>query len=278
MLFGVVGILILSPDSLILRLIDCDNNALLSMRGIFLAIASGCLIAIFPALRRGFRLWPVMAYAAVFTLGFCFFPLSIKHTHVANVLVIIATTPLIAAIGAYFFLHEKTSKATWITAGITAGGVALIFSNNLSGGGLLGNLLAFGSSLSLAINSIIVRRYQSVPIFTGLFIGGLLGGLAFAGIADWQTVDTLDWGLGALNGGVITAVAFMLIIAASRRLPPAEVNLLFLLETVLGPLWVWLVLSEVPPITTFLAAAIILPALAIHAFWSLRSARPVSSV
>lgn len=269
LLFGVIGIVILSPDSLILRLIDCDTAALIALRCIFIALAAGVCVLVSPVLRQGFAWRPTLLYAVAFAGGLVLFPLAIEHTHVANVLVILAVAPLLAAVGSRIFLGEKTATATWVAAAVVSLGVALIFSADF-GGGLLGNLFALGTAFELAAGSIIIRRWRQTGFAPAVVLGGALGALAFVGFADWATVDAWDFSLTALNGTFIMTVSFMLIIAASKRLPPAEVNLLFLLETVLGPLWVWLALGEAPPLTTFAAAGLIIPALATHAVWMRR--------
>ena len=270
-LLGLVGIFILAPDSLVLRLVDCDDNAVIAIRAVFLALVAAAMVLFFPALRRGFRWRPILLYSFFFAAGLVSFPLSISNTHVANTLVIITITPILAAIGAHFFLHEKTETATWITAIVIFVGIGIIFSGSLSGGYLYGDALALGTAVTLAGGALVVRKNQDVSIYPGLVFGSLLAAMVASPWSDWQTVDTRDFALLALNGGGIGALSFLLIVAAARLLPPAELGLLFLLETLLGPLWVWIVLNEVPPLATLAAGALILATLTIY---SLRQGKP----
>ena len=272
LLLGVFGVAVISPDSLLVRLMSGDINAILTLRGVGVALAMAVFLCCFPALRRGFRWWPVLLYGFFFSAGSATFALSVMHTYVANTLVIITLAPIIAAIVAHFVLHEATSRFTWVCALSVFLGVLVIFSGSLERGGWLGDLMALVTAITLACNSVIVRRYPDVAMFPGIFFGGLMAVVCFVGFADWQDIDALDVSLAMVNGGVVIAISIMLIAAASKYLPPAEVNLLFLLEMVLAPLWVWLLLDEVPPLSTFAIGALILPVLLVHGWWSLRQA------
>lgn len=267
-LVGLIGIVVLSPDSLLLRLVDCGDAAVVFIRAAFLALVASTACALLPALRRGFQRRPILLYAVFSAFGLASFPLSIAHTHVANVLVIIAATPIIAAVGARWILREKTATATWLAAGVIFFGVIVIFADGLDGDGLVGDLLALFAAVTLAANSIIVRKNPTVSFFPGLAVGGFFVAVASVVFVEWDGVGVRDVFILAVNGGVISVLAFFLIIVASRLLPPAEVGLLFLLETVLAPFWVWLVLAETPPPATFFAGALILTALAGHAIWT----------
>ena len=270
---GALGVLLISPDSLILRLIDCDDYAVVVVRALMMAVVIAVLIILFPRLRRGFRWRPLIHYGLWVGLGIFCFPLSIKNTHVANTLVILAVAPILAAVGAWIFLNERISRPTWAAAAAVGLGVGVIFADKVSGSGLLGDFLALITALSLAACSIIIRKNQDIAFVPGLIIGAVLSALLFLPFADWTTVDRQDalWML--VNGAVIMPFSYLLITAASRLLLPPEVNLLFLLETALGPLWVWLVLTEAPPVNTMLAGALVIGIVLLHSAWVLRRLR-----
>lgn len=270
---GALGVLLISPDSLILRLIDCDDYAVVVVRALMMAVVIAVLIVFFPRLRRGFRWRPLLHYGLWVGLGIFCFPLSIKNTHVANTLVILAVAPILAAVGAWIFLNERISRPTWAAAAAVGLGVGVIFADKVSGSGLLGDFLALITALSLAACSIIIRKNQDIAFVPGLIIGAVLSALLFLPFADWATVDRQDalWML--VNGAVIMPFSYLLITAASRLLLPPEVNLLFLLETALGPLWVWLVLAEEPPVNTMLAGALVIGIVLLHSIRTLRRLR-----
>lgn len=267
---GLAGIIVLSPDALLLRLAQTDYFVIAVLRALFSALALSLAIFLLPALRRGFLWKPVCIYGACYALGLMCFPLSIKYTYTANTLVIISIAPLLAAIGAYWVLGERTRPVTLVAAAVIFVGLVIIFSANIGGAGWVGDLLALLVAISLAATSITVRRYASIAIYPGLVVGCLLVVILMSGFADWRQVSARDVGILAVNGVLVISLAFALILTAARGLPPAELNLIFLLETLLGPFWVWLVLEEVPPLATVAAGVLIAAVLACHALWLLK--------
>ena len=268
-MLGAAGVAVLSPDALMVRLFDGDNFALAAGRGLALAVFAGILTAALPTLRRGFRWRPIAIYGAIYAAGLVSFPMSIRHTHVANTVVILAIAPLLSAVGARWFLGEKIAAATWIACAAAAVGIGIVFAPQLAAGGGLGNWLALLTALSLAGCAIVIRANPTVSFAPGLTVAGFLCFAAYAPFANWQ-LPTADITL-LIGNGALVLVAFLMIMAASHRLPPPEINLLFLLESVLAPLWVWLALSEKPPAATVLGGVFILVVLALHSAAALRS-------
>lgn len=268
LILGATGILLISPDALLLRLADCDDNAVVAIRSACMAFFLSLAVLALPSLRRGFRWQPVLLYGLFSVLALACFPLSIKNTHVANTLVIMAAAPILAAIGAYIFLREKTAGATWTAAAVIFIGIGILFSGTLESGGFAGDIMALLVAAGLAGGALIIRRHRQTPVYAGLIISTIITAAIFSTIADWQTVDGNDIQLLIFDGGLV-AGAFSLVIAAARHMPPAEVNLLFLLETLLAPLWVWLVIGEQPPAVTLAAGSLIIAVLAVHGFWTL---------
>ncbi len=262
LILGVSGVCVLSPDALLLRLFGGDDFALAAGRGIALAALAGILIAMAPALRRDFVWRPAAIYGAIYAVGLVSFSMSVRHTHVANTVVILAVAPLLSAVGAKWFLRETISARTWTACAVSAGGLSLVFAPQLAAGGGFGDALALLTALSLAGCAIFIRRHPNVNLFPGLAFAGLFVAVLYAPFAEWNLAAN-DFGLLAANGAVV-AFAFLGIMAASRRLSPPEVNLLFLLETALAPLWVWLALGEVPPAATVAAGVLIAAVLAWH--------------
>ena len=272
LLLGLIGIIVLSPDSLLLRLFSGDDLTITAGRASAMAVVLAVMLLLVAKLRAGFRWWPVLLYAAVYALGLICFPLSIRHTFVANTLVILATSSFWAAIGGRIFLGEIVPRRTWLASIAAAVGVALVFAPQTTSGGLFGDILALGVAFSLAGSAIIIRRYPQTNMFPGLCVAAAAVALLFLPFADWR-LPPRDFVIIAANGGVIVPLAFVCIIAASRRLPPAEINLLFLLETVLAPLWVWLVLAERPPPASLLGGGLIVIVLTAHSLATLRALR-----
>ena len=269
---GITGVIILSPDSLLLRWFEGDVYTLIVGRGLSMAGLAALAMLFFPILRRGFVLTPGIIYGVVYALGLITFPLSIHHTHVANTVVILAVAPLVSAVGAKLFLKEKIATKTWVACLAAAGGLALVFAPQLAGGGGLGELMALITVVSLAACAILIRHYSQVNLTPGLIIGGLVTAALPSPFIDGEALRQ-GAGLVLINGAVVLA-AFLFVMSASRRLSPPEVNLLFLLETALAPLWVWLALSEKPPLPTVFAGVFIAVVLVWYSSALLRDSKP----
>jgi drug/metabolite transporter (DMT)-like permease len=223
---------------------------------------------------RAFRGPGIIAYGVWFAAGLACFPLSIQFTFGANTLIILASSPLLAAVGARIFLGEPIAKRTWIAAFAALGGVALIFSGGGDSAGkfaaadtvLIGNLLALASAAAIAGASIVARRHHSADTIPGIALGAALAALVFAPFAEWTTLfdSGFDLALIIANGALIVPLSFALINLASRILPPPEVGLIFLLEMALGPLWLALGANEIPPPPTIAAGALMALIFAAH--------------
>lgn len=262
LLLGVGGVCILSPDALLLRLFGGGDFALIAGRSLALAVLVAIFAAATPALRRNFALRPALLYGAIYAVGLAAFPLSVRHTHVANATAILAVAPLLSALGAKWFLGETIAARTWAACAAAAGGLSLILAPRLSAGGGFGDAMALLVALSLAGGAIFIRRHPHINLIPGMAFGGLFAAAIYAPFAEWN-LAARDFGLLAANGALVSC-AFLGIMAAARRLSPPEVNLLFLLEAALAPLWAWLALDETPPAETVVAGVLIAAALLWH--------------
>jgi drug/metabolite transporter (DMT)-like permease len=275
-----LGVLILTPDGLLVRLIDAEPWTLLFWRGALFGLCIACFYLIkekknFLSIFRKMG-WAGLLAAACFTSSTVFFVQSLHHTSVANTLVLIATAPLFAAILARLFLKEKLLPATWIAILISVGGIAYIFSGSLSSNHLFGDFLALGASLSLASQITTVRMSRSVDMVPSLIIAGGMITIIGAFMAGDVSTSEKDMYLLLLLGGLILPLSFALITVGPRFIPAAEVSLLMLVETFLGPLWVWLALGERPADETLWGGILVLATLATHSVYvARRSARPI---
>lgn len=272
------AVLILSPDALLVRLIHCDVWTLLFWRCLLTGVMQALFLAAF--LRKQF----VQSFrsigrtgllsAGVVAIGALFFVNSLKHTAAANTLIILAATPLFSTLLSRFFLREGIARRTWTAIFICFGGILLIFSGSLRNGLLLGDLLALGATLMWASNLVILRRGKAVNMIPASLIGNLLVvPMALLAGAQPLAVAAADMTLLVLLGGLVLPVSFTMITLGPRYLPAPEVSLILLIETVLGPIWVWLALGEVPLATTLLAGLLIIGTLVVHTTLSLWAVR-----
>ena len=188
----------------------------------------------------------------------------------ANTLVIIAASPLVAALFTWFFLREHVPLRTWLAAAAGFGGIAIIFLTEMGHGSFAGNLLAAGSGCALGATFVIIRFAKAKSMVPAVGLTGLFVATMTAPVVGSWAVSATDLALIVLLGGVISTLSFGLISLGPRYLPAPNVNLLMLLETVLGPLWVWLALGEEPAKATWIGGTILIGALVIHSMLSLR--------
>ena len=275
-----VGVLVLSPDALIVRLVETDHWTLLWWRGLLTAVGLAAYVIFREGRKTGAKVRAMgrlgLLAIPLFAGSTILFVTSLTLTTAANTLVIVSAAPLFAAVFSRLFLGEAVPPRTWFAVVAGAGGIAVIFAGSLSAGSLWGDLCAFGTAGFLAGHLVIARHARPVSMVPAVALSGLLVAAAMTPLAAPFAVTSRDFVLLLLLGLVIMPISFGLITAGPRYLPAAEVGLLMLLETVLGPLWVWLVVSEVPASGTFLGGAVVLTTLITHAMLGLRRRPPGS--
>jgi drug/metabolite transporter (DMT)-like permease len=275
LLITACGVLLISPDGLLTRLITTDHWTMIFWRSLFLAFGMWLLIGFVHPNRvwqqyktvRGPGLLMVVAYS----LGTVSFIYAITHTSVANTLIILSTTPLFAAIIGRLLLHEKIQPRTMIAILLVVIGISVIASGSVrQQGHLAGDLAAILGSFFLACGFSFVRRFPGISSFAAISSGGLLTAILILPLAAPLTVSQADMGYLLIMGLYMLPVATALMFAGPRYIPAPEVGLLLLLESILGPLWVWLVLGEQPGNSTLLGGVIVISTLAINTVWALK--------
>jgi len=270
------AVLILSPDALLVRMIHCEIWTLLFWRCLLTGIMQSLFLA---ACYRGQFVQSFrnigrtgLLSALVVTCGALLFVNSLKQTAAANTLIILAASPLFSSLFSWVFLREMIARRTWAAIVICFGGMLLIFSGSLSSGFLFGDLLALGATLMWGLNLVILRHGKAVNMVPASLLGNLMVVLvAFLAGAHPLDVTTQDMVYLLLLGGLVLPVSFTMITFGPRYLPAPEVSLVLLLETVLGPVWVWLVLGEAPLATTLLAGLLIVGTMVTHTLLALRA-------
>ena len=274
LLLTILGVLALTPDSLLVRLIDAEPYGLLVWRGLLQATG---ILGILALLHHGRIAAPFRAVgrsglllAVVFAGSTLFFILALSLTTVANVLVIIAAAPLTAAILGRVLLGEEVALRTWIAIVLVLAGVAFLVSENLGSGSLLGDLSAMVTALCIGGTLTITRHARAVSMVPAMALAGVATAAVALPLALLLEQGPLLYsgaqlGYTLVMGLVVVPVSFALITLGPRYLPAAEVGLLTLLETVLGPLWVWLVLAEYPGDRALAGGSVVVLTLAGHA-------------
>ena len=274
-LLAFVAVLFITPDSLFIRLSNVDTWGLVFYRGIipFFTVFLGMILIyklnFFKILfDSGFH---GIIYVITFSITNITFVVSIQNTNVANTLVMIATAPLLSAILGAIFLKEPPDKKTWISIVITFFAILYIFFDSLKMGNFYGDILGFITAIGLAVGAITIRSAKSKNLVPAAVVGKLfVASFALLFIESFVLQDK-DLLIIPLMCILCVAIPFVLVTIAPRFITAAEVNLFFLLETIIGPIWVWMIIKEQPSIETLFGGIVIIITIAIHSFLKLKN-------
>ncbi len=204
-------------------------------------------------------------------LPICFI-VSMSNTTVANTLFVISAVPVITALLAWVLLGERVRPSTRVAIAVAMAGIAVMMAEGMAVGSLFGNAMALATALLFSIFAVIVRAHRAVNMLPTIGLGSIVTCvICFAVTGHDLTVSLHDLVLCLIWGAVIAGLfGNILFIAAARHLAAAEVTLLMLTEFVLGPVWVWLFVNEVPTAYTLLGGAVVLSAVTGRALADLR--------
>ena len=269
-----VAVMFITPDSLFIRLSNVDTWGLVFYRGMipFFTVLIGMLIVY---KSKFFKMLFNSGYHGVifittFSITNITFVVSIQNTNVANTLVMIAMAPMLSAILGAIFLKEIPDRKTWIAIAVTFLAAVYIFYDSLQLGNVYGDILGFITGLGLAINAVTIRSAKKKNLLPAAVVGKLCVAIfAMFFIETYALVDR-DLFIVPLMSIMCVAIPFVLVTIAPRFIPAEEVNLFFLLETIIGPFWVWMVIKEQHSIETIQGGMIIILTIAVHSFLKLR--------
>lgn len=194
-------------------------------------------------------------------------------TSVANVAVIYATAPFIAALLGWLLLRQRVAGRTLLAGGVCLLGVAIIVGTSFGGQSGLGNLLALSMTASFAMIIVVPRMSPGIAILPPTIVSAFLSALLFSPLASFGSLDLHNGLVLAAFGATNFSFAFVIFMAGARHVPPAEAALILTLETVLTPTWVWLFFGETPPAATLLGGGVILAAVFCHTMADVRKGR-----
>ena len=273
-LLAFIAVVLITPDSLFIRLSHIDTWGMLFYRGAipFVVVLIGLLMVY---KTNFFKLlfsmgYAGIAYAITLAVTNITFIVSIQNTNVANTLIMIAMAPMLSAVLGALFLKENPDTKTWTTIFITFVAAIYIFYDSIQLGNFFGDIFGFITAIGLAIGAVLIRSAKDRNLVPSAVVGKLLVAIfALFFIENFELVKT-DIYIVPLMCILCVAIPFVLITIAPRFITAAEVNLFFLLETILGPIWVWLIIKEQPSLETIQGGTVIIIAIAIHSYLSLK--------
>ena len=220
---------------------------------LFYRSLSLCLcVALIVSVRR--KLSPMAVFGSIdrqdmllgflLSLSFTFFVFAVLNTSIASALFIMTSAPLIAATAAWVMIGERPHPFTWVAMLLAGGGVFLMIGDGISTGRTLGNLFALAAGTSFALMLVLTRRGRKTDILGGTLVAGILSGtygvvLSVVG-SDGLAIPLRELLLILAMGAFAIGIGIACITWGAPYLPAAEVSVLVLVESVLGPVWVWL--------------------------------------
>ena len=213
----------------------------------------------------------------ILSIGFCGYVFAMYNTTVANTNFIISLQILFLAIFGFFFLKEKINLITLISIIFAMSGVLLMVGNSLSPGELSGNLAAFTMPVTFAVLIMIVRRFPSVDMVPAQFVAGISSCLIGLSLSPTIMISPHDIFLGFLAGFFQIGFGFIFITIGARTTPSAMVGIIMLSESVLGPIWAFLFVSEIPSLYGLIGGAIILFAVLLQFYMLLKKPKAIVS-
>ena len=275
---SLTGVLLITPDSLFLRLIDLGAWELVFYRGLVPFI---CLLIVLSFYYRSQFIKsflvlgiPGLIYAILIALGSTTFVISIENTYVANTLIMIALLPFATAILSSIFLKEHPSKRMWLTIIACFAVVLFIFYDSYQGNRLYGDFFGLLTAIMVGGSAVVVRYGKNFNFLPALLLSKffimLIAIIFMQNFPETLFVDQKNLYLIIAMGVFAVFIPLAMITLAPRYIPAYEVEIFFVLETILGPVWVWLVIHEQPTNKTIIGGVFIIIIIFIHTILELR--------
>ena len=266
-----IGALILSPDTLFMRWSEMDAWSMLTWRGFEMGLMLILFSSCFKIYRKNFNkvfsrvgIWIILSQI----LSSIFFTYGVAETSVSLILFCLATSPIFASIFSIFILHEKTTTSTWITAFFALIGVGISVANGENvlnapqGSVFIGTVCGIGAAATLGLSLVFLRSKPDIPAMTVTGLSSFSYGIVGLIIVSPDLLFKGDIIAISLSGLIILPISFACLTFATRYTQASNIGLLMLLETALGPFWVWLGTNETPNFYMIIGGVVVVCSLA----------------
>ena len=270
LLLSLIGVIIISPDSLLIRLANIDDLSLIFYRSA-LPIITILIFLIYNYQKSFIKSFfliglPGVIYAVLYAITHICFVYSIQNTAVANTLVLIASAPIFAALFSVFILKEIPSFFTWIVIFIALLAMIIIGIGSFTSTGLYGDIMALIVAAGMGFSMVLVRLFKNKDLVPACLLGCLIAALYTLPFGVNFNIDQNQIFYLLLMCLLILPIPFMILTIAPKYTPAHEVALIFLMESVLGTAWVWFVINEVPPANTIIGGVLLLGSVSIFIY------------
>lgn len=269
-----LGVLLMSFESLFIKLTSISPFTFSFYLGIFMFIAmmATLLIKQRDIIREVTKTSFYIFLLCGILMGSAniFFIWAIKSTTAANVVLIIGTGALFTSFFAYLFYKEKIKLNVLIASFFLFIGLFIIFNDKVGVGNLKGNLLAILCTMTFSLSFVLMSKYTRINRVALTAVTGVSLAIIAYFASDTISIDFYNLFVVAIMGLIITPFSRVLIFSGTKFINASEVSLLMIIETVMGPIWVWMVLNEVPSSYTFIGGSIILLTLIANSMYIMR--------
>lgn len=268
-----LGVFVLSFDAVLVKLVNSGAADTSFWRGALIFLSLMLLLVVSKKteqLKQYLQNWQsAVVITLLYGLNTSLFVFCLSYTSTANTVVILSSSAFFAAFFSWLLLREKVLLRTWLAIIASVIGVLVVFSGALEQQSWFGDLLAICLALSMGLTFTLLRRVPELPRIPVIAFSGLVAMLCTAPFASPLALGTDSYLWLILMGMVQMPLASVLMLSATRYLSSPEVSLFLLIETVLGPLWVWFVFAEELHENTILGGSIILSAVILHSWMAL---------
>ncbi len=270
LILSFIGVLIISPDSLLIRLVNLDDFSLIFYRST-LPIVTILIFLIYTyqkSFLKSFYLIgiPGIIYAILYAITHICFVYSIQNTAVANTLVLIASAPIFAAIFSVFILKEIPTVFTWIVILIAMFAMIIIGLGSFTTTGLYGDFMALIVAIGMGFSMVLVRLFKNKDLVPACLLGCLIAAIYALPFGINFNLNNDQLVLIFIMCLIILPIPFMIMTISPKFAPAHEVALIFLLESVLGTAWVWFIINESPPINTIIGGTLLIASVTIYIY------------
>ena len=270
-----IGVLILTPDTMVMRFSNLDRWPLMGWRGVLMGITLLIFWSLFQHSKAFKKINSIFSWQGIiiiisFAINSVTFTLGIQETSVMVVLTSVATMPVFAAIFSVFLMNESQGWGGWATIIFAMLGVIVVVSdgNNAigqpNGSSILGAVYGCITASGLALAFTMARKYRELEVIPAAAIGALLSGIFGFLLSSEDSIFIAPLWTIITMGVLILPVSFGLISIAPRYTTSAIVSLVMLLEMVIGPFWVWIAVGERPSTTMIIGAFLVVTVIFFH--------------
>ena len=210
--------------------------------------------------------YPALFGGLVMSLSFIAYVYSMTITSVANVVFIISTQTMFLAIFGYFYLKERVSLISFLSIVLAMSGIIIMVGDSMSSGSLLGNVIALAIPINFSILVMIIRKNKNLDMVPAIFYSGIFSIIYGLILSESLVFTAHDILMGFYLGVPQLAFGFICITIGSRTTPSTTIGLLMLTETLFAPMWVWLFLNEIPPLSVLIGGTVIISAIILKSF------------